>query len=337
MTRAVRDEDRVYRYGGDEFAIVLPETDRVGALEVGDRVRAAIAGAPVPEGGPAVGVSVGIAVHPEDGGTKDDLVAAADRALYLAKPLRSDGSRSDDPRDFYLAALNETALALMDRLEPRALLEAILARATGLLGVPHGYIFLADDGGRLLRIQAGQGYFADYLGASITTDVGLVGVVYNSGRPVVIADYDGWAGRDPDIDPGILGALAGVPLTSDNAVVGVIGVATAVGSRTFGDREVAVLSRLAQLASIALDNARLFEAAQREVTERTRAETLLRASEERFRRLSDAAAEALAIHRDGTILEVNQSFRDLFRCTDETAVGRSLLTFMAPGLGGAPR
>ncbi len=330
LTRAVRGDDRVYRYGGDEFAVVLPATDRVGALEVADRVRAAIATAPVPAGGPKVGVSIGVAVHPDDGASKDDIVASADRALYLAKPLRPDGTRDEDPRDIYLAALNETALALMDRLEPRALLEAILARATGLLGVPHGYIFLVDAAREHLITEAGLGYFGDYIGASITTDVGLAGVVYASGRPHVIADYDAWPGRDPEIEQGVIGALVGVPLTSDNEVVGIIGVASSGASRSFGDREVAVLARLAQLASISLDNARLFEAAEREVAERSRAEALLRTSEERFRRLSDAAAEALAIHRDGVILEVNQSFRDLFRCDDDSVIGHSLLAFMAP-------
>ena len=92
----------------------------------------------------------------------------------------------------------------------------------------------------------------------------------------------------------------------------------------------AVLQRFGQLASLALDNAHLFETAHREVEERTRVEAALRASEERFRRLSDATTEALAIHRDGIILEVNAAFAALLGYEPEECVGRPALDFAAP-------
>ena len=88
-------------------------------------------------------------------------------------------------------------------------------------------------------------------------------------------------------------------------MTGVLGLASGPTDRVFGEREVAVLERFAQLASLAIDNANLFETARREVLERARAEEALRVSEERFRQLSDATSEALAIHRDGVLLEVN--------------------------------
>jgi diguanylate cyclase (GGDEF)-like protein/PAS domain S-box-containing protein len=331
LERAVRDGDTVFRYGGDEFAVMLPHTGRVGALEVADRIRRAVADVPEPAGGPTIGISVGVACHPEDGMAKDDLVSAADRALYLAKPERSGDGRDADPRDAYLAALNETALALMDRLDPRELLEAILARATGLLGTSNGYIYLLDTASDELVVELGTGVFAGFLGFRMPSGAGLAGLVRVTGRPQIIADYDVWSGRASALPTGVFGSVAAVPLTSGTTVVGVLGLASGGVARTFGDRELAVLGRLGQLASIALDNARLFEAAQREVDERARAEAALRSSEERFRRLSDASAEALAIHRDGRILEVNQSFRELFRCPDEHAVGRSLMDFFATG------
>jgi diguanylate cyclase (GGDEF)-like protein len=61
----------------------------------------------------------------------------------------------------------------------------------------------------------------------------------------------------------LFGAVVGVPLTSGGRTVGVIGLASGSYERTFGPPETAALSRFAQLASIALDNAHLFEAAQR--------------------------------------------------------------------------
>ena len=61
-----------------------------------------------------------------------------------------------------------------------------------------------------------------------------------------------------------------------------------------------------------------------------RAEEALRISEERYRRLSDATSEALAIHRDGVVLEVNAAFCRLVGYEPEDCVGRRILDFAAP-------
>jgi diguanylate cyclase (GGDEF)-like protein len=82
----VRSWDLVAKYGGDEFTVILPQTDRIGAAAVGERLRAAVAGFqfPLAERG-AITVSTGIANYPDDGDTVTGLIEAADRALYLAK------------------------------------------------------------------------------------------------------------------------------------------------------------------------------------------------------------------------------------------------------------
>ncbi len=86
MSAATRDGDRLYRYGGDEFAAILPGADRVVAHEVAERIRDAALDRPRAIVGPAVTVSAGVACFPDDGRTKDELVAVADRSLYLIKP-----------------------------------------------------------------------------------------------------------------------------------------------------------------------------------------------------------------------------------------------------------
>jgi signal transduction histidine kinase/DNA-binding response OmpR family regulator len=92
-----------------------------------------------------------------------------------------------------------------------------------------------------------------------------------------VDDYDAWPGRSPDISYGVVRAIVGVPLTHSTStrqpgpqVGGVIGLAFDTESgQTFGNEEVELLSRFAQLAAIALDNARLYASAQqaREVAE----------------------------------------------------------------------
>jgi len=83
MLRCVRGLDTVARYGGDEFAILLPAIGLVGAEQAADRVRELVDTQPFAHG--SLTVSQGIACH--SGSSQNDIVAAADAALYQAKSL----------------------------------------------------------------------------------------------------------------------------------------------------------------------------------------------------------------------------------------------------------
>jgi len=86
FTKQVRSWDLVAKYGGDEFTVILPQTDRVGAAAVGERLRSGVAAYQFPLAEPgAITVSMGIANYPDDADTVPGLIEAADRALYLAK------------------------------------------------------------------------------------------------------------------------------------------------------------------------------------------------------------------------------------------------------------
>jgi diguanylate cyclase (GGDEF)-like protein len=275
LRESVRDGDRVYRYGGDEFALLLPHADAQGAREVADRVRTAVARL-TETFGPQVTVSVGIAHFPEDARDKDELVAVADRALYLAKPPNRSRQPSADPtRDLYLAAVDHTTLRLLERLEPRELLAEILERAAVLVGVKHGFLYLlegADEAGEPdLVTRVGLGAFEGLEGYRLPRGVGVGWEVIHSGGPVVVDDYAEYPNRAPDLRAGDFGAVCAVPLTSGDEVLGLIGLASGDAARPFSEREVEALVRFGQLASIALDNARLFERAQTEVRRRAHA------------------------------------------------------------------
>jgi diguanylate cyclase (GGDEF)-like protein len=87
MQAELRATDVPARYGGDEFIVLLPETPAQGAMDVAERIRAAIGVRPLDIGGGQVitTVSIGLACFPDDGRTLDALAARADRALYQAK------------------------------------------------------------------------------------------------------------------------------------------------------------------------------------------------------------------------------------------------------------
>ena len=88
LRRAVRVDDIACRYGGEEFCLVLPQMDYYGAQQRAEAIRAGAARLEVKSDGRVLGpvtLSLGVALFPEDGGTTESLVRAADGALYEAK------------------------------------------------------------------------------------------------------------------------------------------------------------------------------------------------------------------------------------------------------------
>lgn len=81
---SVRDADQAFRYGGDEFVVILPETARDDAYVVAERVRGQIA-ADMERRSVTVTCSIGLASYPLDGVIAGELVTGADTALYYAK------------------------------------------------------------------------------------------------------------------------------------------------------------------------------------------------------------------------------------------------------------
>ena len=88
LQQAARDSDVACRFGGEEFAVILPETGRLGAFSLAERVRRRVQrlfeepfdGQPL-----ELSVSGGVATFPVDGEDAESLVECADRAMYLAK------------------------------------------------------------------------------------------------------------------------------------------------------------------------------------------------------------------------------------------------------------
>jgi PAS domain S-box-containing protein len=296
----------------------------VHACEIGERVCAAVREAGR-SAGARVTLSVGVATSPHDGRTGSELIDVADGALYRAKlaggdrvafraglwsiearstrarPRRATGRRSPASEEHrlrarvdQLTALYQTAVSLLDSLDPDQLIREILERAGELLATPHGYLYLVTPDRSALELRLGLGEFERHVGLRLAPGEGVAGSVWASGEPLNVDDYSAWAGRSPQF-PGPFRATVGAPLTSRGEVIGVLGLAYLRQGRTFDDDQVALLSRFAQLASVALRNARLYDEANRELASARHEEEQARRSEALFRALAEHSTELIGI------------------------------------------
>jgi diguanylate cyclase (GGDEF)-like protein len=106
MARSIRSIDRLYRYGGDEFVIILPGTSLEGAREVADRVRRELSRTPyaaTPGASVRLSASAGVAAWPDHGPSPRSVVEAGDGAMRRVKDAGKDGvgvaGRPVEPED----------------------------------------------------------------------------------------------------------------------------------------------------------------------------------------------------------------------------------------------
>lgn len=104
LVRCLRSEDTAYRYGGDEFLVILPEVDHPGgAATVAEKIGIALARPySIDEASVGITASIGCAVYPDDGRNMAELIRTADNAMYQRKRARNgsrDGARSDSRND----------------------------------------------------------------------------------------------------------------------------------------------------------------------------------------------------------------------------------------------
>jgi diguanylate cyclase (GGDEF)-like protein len=87
LKAGIRGGDVACRYGGEEFVVILPKASLADAVQRAEALRDGLRllGDPSGEGVPTITISVGVAAFPDHGGSSDEVLAAADQALYLAK------------------------------------------------------------------------------------------------------------------------------------------------------------------------------------------------------------------------------------------------------------
>ena len=241
------------------------------------------------------------------------LIETLNRSLYearleLKERLRADEKLQTQAR--YLTALHETTLGLVNRLELKPLLESVLKNTSELLETPHVGVDLLLPDESALRQELGYGIFAKDNGTLTPKGLGLTGKVWEQEKTVLTQNYEEWEGVNPAALNYGYEAVMGTPLTSGQKTVGTLVVAHVDSDKKFRLEQVVLLERLAALASLAIDNARLYEQAQKEIAERRSIEAALRSSEELFRKVFNNSYVAISIVTldEGKFLEANAAF-----------------------------
>ncbi|MCX6029385.1 MAG: PAS domain S-box protein [Chloroflexi bacterium] len=205
-----------------------------------------------------------------------------------------------------LAALQETAVELISQFDLDTLLKNVVKRAGLLAGTTAGYLDLVEPGSGQLMLRVGMGALAESLDHPVRPGEGVAGIVWQTGQPLVINDYDRWPGRVSGFSRNTLQAVIGVPLLSGGRVLGVLGLAHDFAApRIFDQETVDLLTQFARLATIAIENARLFAETDRSrrallsvVEDQKQAEEALRESNRRLaalNRVGLALAETLEL------------------------------------------
>ncbi len=168
----------------------------------------------------------------------------------------------------YLAALHYTTLGLISHLDLDELLETIMSQVSQLLAAPHGFLWLLESDSNEMVLKIGFGVFHLDTDFRPNPNDGVTGQVRQTGQLHLINDYDNWIGRSKGIAKNVVQAVLGVPLKFGDRVVGILGAGyEAQAGRTFGPEEIELLSRFAQLASMALDNAQQVQHTQQALFE----------------------------------------------------------------------
>ena len=208
--------------------------------------------------------------------------------------------------------LQEVSRLVNSSLEPDQIFQTVVETLASAFGYSMVSIYMMDGEG--LRLGTEVGYGPAHAVDFIPLDKGVIGRVARTGEAELLYDVT----QDPDYleaAPGVVSEIA-VPVMRDSQVLGVLNVeSTAEEPLTVPDLR--LVSSLSHQVSVAIQNAQLYQAAQRELAERKLAEQALRESEEKFRSLAERSPNMIFINKKGKVLYANQKCEEIMGYTRE--------------------
>lgn len=237
-------------------------------------------------------------------------------------------------RESELALINEISRSLNSSLDLDQVLGGILHSVRRFLKVTGSSVWLIDsETGELVCRQAAGLYSSLVKGWRLPPGEGIAGRVIRQGRTMNIRDTQ----NEPDhfklVDQqtGLeMRSILCVPLSGKKGVIGVIEVVDVEPGR-FDAANMRIMEALSATATAAIENARLFARAQREISMRKEKEQDLRESEEKYRTILETMEEGyFETDIDGNFLFFNESFRKILGRPAREVLGENYRKFASP-------
>ncbi len=193
------------------------------------------------------------------------LEAAAQQAgiaVGRARLLAAERRRADEQR-----ALLDSLADVSGELELGPLLQSLLERAVTLLNVSGGELALVDPHTEELVIAASHQMGTDAVGTRMAPGEGAMGQAAQSGRTLIIPNYQAWQQRSEKYTQDVVQSVMTVPLKAGDRLVGVIAVVHRAEGHAFTPEDERLLDLFARQAAVAVENARLFTAEKKRAEE----------------------------------------------------------------------
>jgi PAS domain S-box-containing protein len=268
--------------------------------------------APLLVGSRLVGAFAAVHADPERKFGPDDLrllnmfAPQAAVAIARARLLEAERRRADEQK-----ALLDTMADLSGELELSKLLQAVLRRAITLLDVTGGELAIYDEAAQELEVVASLNIGGDSTGTRMKLGEGAMGRVAQTHQPLIIPNYQEWAGRSQSYTWSTIQMVMAAPLLIGHRLVGAIASVHSDPTRQFGPDDLRLLNIFAPQAAVAIENARLYTAAQRQ---KQYFEDLVR----------NNPVAIVILDRHHHIVTCNPAFETLFGYAQDQAVGRDL-------------
>jgi PAS domain S-box-containing protein len=299
-------QDGTLHYAAD----VTHESRYLASLASGSEVDV-----PLRVDGQTIGVLVVESSEPNAFGSEDFeiLTAAANQAsiaIGRARLLAAERARADEHK-----ALLDTLAHLSSELELSRVLQAVIERAVSLLGVTGGEVAIYDEDAKELVVLACEHIDQDSTGTRLAIGEGAMGTVASTLEPIIIPSYHEWLGRSPKYEDFIVHSVMAAPLLIGSRLVGAIATFHSDPARIFNKEDLHLLSLFAPLAAIAIENASLYTAAQRQ--------------KQYFEGVvTNSPVAIVTLDRDHNIVSFNPAFERLFGYSSDEVVGRKLDEFI---------